>query len=470
MNRSNFYIKSLKKKISEMNKSSENQATSSTASTRTEHEPTKIFVHGLHPFTTSEDLHNTFSKHCQITDLVFKKNPKTGKHNGYAFFSVPSKEIAQKLIKEDHTLHNRMIHCDLKHNNIEDQKRNQRRRLFIGGLPRNISDIELTNIFKKFGNVRAAYSIKDLDGRSKNFGYVDFCDEKTAEKVLEIGSIRIKNKMVEVKPYVKKQRKKFTRDRKNKSEGKKQNVDFGRLGISGFEFNQFPDIYFQNQSNPMLYHQNPQNCYNWQPIFPNPGNLSTNQNRSLLAGFYDSRNVARINDFSGDEINQKSQQTQNFCSEFSNLGLFEQGSGRARVDYPIRKSSLEVKIENREKEEEIDVKLRSSSHMGFPVNEKKKRCFKLMKCFSELEGLRNFPSFEKLMKESGEEEIDYSPVEKDIVSLVGEDETFINKLIKNNHNSGLGSTEQFHLFGNFSHVGELEGFFRVLKEGDIEQE
>lgn len=213
---------------------------------------TKIFVHGLHPYTTAHDLISTFSKYCDISDLVFKKNPKTGKHNGYAFFSVPNRKTAQELIKNDHKLHNRLIHCDLKHNNLEEQRKNQRRRLFIGGLPRNISDIELTNIFKKFGKVRAAYSIKDLQGKSKNFGYVDFCDEETASKVLGIGKFRVKDKLVEVKPYVKK--KKNNVERKRNWQGETRLGLAGQFcppppGITGHTFNRAGQEYdrFKNQ-------------------------------------------------------------------------------------------------------------------------------------------------------------------------------------------------------------------------------
>lgn len=235
---------------------------------------TKIFVHGLHPYTTSKDLIDAFIGYCHITDLVFKKNPRTGKHNGYAFFSVPTREIAERLIKEDHLLHGRLIHCDLKHNNVEDQKKNQRRRLFIGGLPRNIKDEELTNIFKKYGKVRAAYSIKDLQGRSKNFGYVDFCDEETALNVLDLKSIRVKDKMVEVKPYVKKKKK--TREGNNNSNGdsnyenNEEQINMNNQNFQPEQFNNYNNLLGPNVLGNFGF-QNPYNN-NFNQLFGDYGN------------------------------------------------------------------------------------------------------------------------------------------------------------------------------------------------------
>ena len=59
-------------------------------------------------------------------------------------------------------------------------------------------------VFKRFGRVRAAYSIKDLEGNSKTYGYVDFHDEKSARKALACKPIYIEGKAVDVKPYKKK--------------------------------------------------------------------------------------------------------------------------------------------------------------------------------------------------------------------------------------------------------------------------
>lgn len=164
----------------------------------------QIFVHGLHPFTTEQDIIDTFRPHCLIQDLTFKRNHKTGKHRGYAFFTVPSKEIGIKLTKTDHILLGRRIHCDLRENDIGQLRKNQNKRVFIGGIPQTASDDELTLFFSQFGHVRAAYAIKDLHGGRKNYGFVDFKEETSAIQAVECSPVFIHEKKVDVKAYKKK--------------------------------------------------------------------------------------------------------------------------------------------------------------------------------------------------------------------------------------------------------------------------
>jgi RNA recognition motif-containing protein len=167
---------------------------------------TRIFVHGLHPYTTKADLLETFEKVCPVKDLEFKKNTKNGKHSGFAFFTAPTPEMAQKLVDSKHVLHGRIIHCDLKHSNVKDQVKNQKRRLFIGGLPPKVKDSELVRTFEEIGEVRAAYTIKELDGTPKAFGFVDFKDFEGAQKALNSQPIFIRGKKIDLKPFSKKKK------------------------------------------------------------------------------------------------------------------------------------------------------------------------------------------------------------------------------------------------------------------------
>lgn len=172
---------------------------------------TRIFVHGLHPFTSSKDLTEAFKPFCTITDLVFKKNPVTGKHRGYAFFTVPSESAAQNLINSEHVIHGRRVHCDLRHSCQATQLKNQKKRVFIGGIPKNVSDNNLTEFFARFGKVRAAYAIKSLSGERKNYGYVDFFSEKSAQDAVKNSPVFIKNRKVDIRPYKKRGKNKGTK-------------------------------------------------------------------------------------------------------------------------------------------------------------------------------------------------------------------------------------------------------------------
>lgn len=181
----------------------------------------QIFVHGLHPFTKEQDIIDTFRPHCLIQDLTFKRNQKTGKHKGYAFFTVPSKEIGIKLTKTEHILLGRRIHCDLRENDAGQLRKNQNKRVFIGGIPQTASNEELTLFFSKFGRVRAAYAIKDLSGGRKNYGFVDFYEEASAIQAVEKSPVFIKGKKVDVKAY----KKKNSQNKHTSRRTKKQDID-----------------------------------------------------------------------------------------------------------------------------------------------------------------------------------------------------------------------------------------------------
>lgn len=183
---------------------------------------TEIFVHGLHPQTTSQDLLSAFSPYCLIKDIMFKRDPLTGKHGGFAFFKVQSAGLAKKLIKAKHTILGRRIHCDIKTNTLHQQKKNQKKRVFIGGIPRSTTDDELIGLFSKFGPVRAAYSIKDSKGKPKNYGYVDFESTDSARLAVENSPIYYKGRKIDLRPY-QKQNNKITREGKNNKKNRNQN-------------------------------------------------------------------------------------------------------------------------------------------------------------------------------------------------------------------------------------------------------
>ena len=75
-------------------------------------------------------------------------------------------------------------------------------KLFIAGLPYDLDDAELEEIFEKFGRVNSAKVAIDRDtGKSKGFGFVDMyndADAKNATRTLK--DISLGKKPLVVKP------------------------------------------------------------------------------------------------------------------------------------------------------------------------------------------------------------------------------------------------------------------------------
>ncbi len=59
-------------------------------------------------------------------------------------------------------------------------------KLFVAGLPYDLDDAELTEIFEKFGTVVSARVAMDKDtGKSKGFGFVDMQNAEEAKDAIE---------------------------------------------------------------------------------------------------------------------------------------------------------------------------------------------------------------------------------------------------------------------------------------------
>jgi len=58
-------------------------------------------------------------------------------------------------------------------------------RIYVGGLPYQTDDAQLTQIFAAYGEVASAKVITDRDsGRSKGFGFVEMNDDEASKKAI----------------------------------------------------------------------------------------------------------------------------------------------------------------------------------------------------------------------------------------------------------------------------------------------
>jgi cold-inducible RNA-binding protein len=58
--------------------------------------------------------------------------------------------------------------------------------IFVAGLPYDLDDAELEEIFEKFGKINSARVVMDKEtGKSKGFGFVDMADDTEAKEAIE---------------------------------------------------------------------------------------------------------------------------------------------------------------------------------------------------------------------------------------------------------------------------------------------
>ena len=65
-------------------------------------------------------------------------------------------------------------------NNFRRRINIPRRTIFVGGLPLKVSDGLLHRLFRVEGNIISSHVVKDFEGRSKGFGFVEFQNPRDA--------------------------------------------------------------------------------------------------------------------------------------------------------------------------------------------------------------------------------------------------------------------------------------------------
>jgi len=160
----------------------------------------ELFVGGIEPSTTRDELVFEISKIAQISSLTLVKDHSTGLNKGYAFFTAAKAEDIATLLSCSFRARGRSLHCQLKQGTSIF---NSDRRVFIGGLPKvHISNEYLVQKLSVFGTVRSAYPIKDINGICKGFGFVDFHEVSSAMHAIKnSGSFTLCGELVEFEKF-----------------------------------------------------------------------------------------------------------------------------------------------------------------------------------------------------------------------------------------------------------------------------
>ncbi|MBI3591103.1 MAG: RNA-binding protein [Candidatus Melainabacteria bacterium] len=74
------------------------------------------------------------------------------------------------------------------------------KKIFVGSLPFEMSDLDLEDLFKQYGEVTSAKVVVDRDsGRSRGFGFVEMSSEGSAESAIEaLNGTEVKGRTINV--------------------------------------------------------------------------------------------------------------------------------------------------------------------------------------------------------------------------------------------------------------------------------
>uniref|UniRef100_A0A0K8SVF9 RRM domain-containing protein n=1 Tax=Lygus hesperus TaxID=30085 RepID=A0A0K8SVF9_LYGHE len=168
-----------------------------------EDEQGKLFVGGLSWETTQENLQRYFSRYGEVIDCVVMKNSESGRSRGFGFvtFSDPD-NVSLVLQNGPHQLDGRTIDpkpCNPR--TLQKPKRSSSYpKVFLGGLPSNVTETDLRTYFARFGKVMEVVIMYDQEKKkSRGFGFLSFEDEDAVDRCVAEHFVNLSGKQVEIK-------------------------------------------------------------------------------------------------------------------------------------------------------------------------------------------------------------------------------------------------------------------------------
>uniref|UniRef100_A0A0C9RIN6 Polyadenylate-binding protein n=1 Tax=Wollemia nobilis TaxID=56998 RepID=A0A0C9RIN6_9CONI len=147
-----------------------------------------IFIKNLHESVTHANLHETFNKFGNI--LSCKVAMQDGKSRGYGFVHFESEESANAAIEnmDGTTIEGKQVYVGkfIKRQDRMGSSADQKfTNLFIKNLEKDVTEELLSEKFSKHGKIVNIVIMKDENGNSKGFGFVNFDNPDDAKKAVE---------------------------------------------------------------------------------------------------------------------------------------------------------------------------------------------------------------------------------------------------------------------------------------------
>jgi len=153
----------------------------------------KLFVGGLSWETTDKVLRDHFSTYGEIESINLKTDPNTGRSRGFAFIVFTTADAIDKVLSAgDQVINNKKV----------DPKKAKARqgKIFVGGLPAEVSDEDIKTYFAQFGNITEVEMPFDKQkNQRKGFCFITFDSMQVVQELLKNPKQTIGGKEVDVK-------------------------------------------------------------------------------------------------------------------------------------------------------------------------------------------------------------------------------------------------------------------------------
>ncbi|MCJ8744702.1 hypothetical protein PDJAM_G00121570 [Pangasius djambal] len=138
---------------------------------------TNLYIRGLHPGTTDQDLVKLCQPYGKIVSTKAILDKTTNKCKGYGFVDFDSPAAAQKAVTA------------LKSTGIQAQMAKQQEQdptnLYISNLPVSMDEQELESMLKSFGQVISTRILRDASGTSRGVGFARMESTEKCEAIIQ---------------------------------------------------------------------------------------------------------------------------------------------------------------------------------------------------------------------------------------------------------------------------------------------
>ncbi|KAL2894584.1 Polyadenylate-binding protein 2 [Bienertia sinuspersici] len=148
-----------------------------------------IFIKNLDKAIDHKSLHDTFSSFGNILSCKIATD-SNGQSKGFGFVQFDTEEAAQKAIEKLNgmLINDKQVyvgHFVRKEERDTNTSRTKFNNVFVKNLSESIADEDLKKVFGEFGPITSAVVMRDADGRSRCFGFVNFDNADDAANAVE---------------------------------------------------------------------------------------------------------------------------------------------------------------------------------------------------------------------------------------------------------------------------------------------
>ena len=171
---------------------------------RGKNEDRKIFVGGIDYTVTDDELRQHFSKFGEVVSANVKFDRTSGRSRGFAFVEFAKVEdCARALQVRDQQIKNKSVE-------IKAAKSHEKKKVFIGGIPSDLTEEELRGHFEAYGKVEEIEWPTDKNTKvHRNFAFIIFEDESAADAASQLQKHTIHDRECDVKKAVPRSRRVF---------------------------------------------------------------------------------------------------------------------------------------------------------------------------------------------------------------------------------------------------------------------